>query len=114
MADIETSAVTPTGVWDFTFIKQSTITTLADEGTPTVLSKNLFKTGGTTTITDFDDGVVGQTIVVLAAHSLDITHNASIIKLNGAGNFSMTAGMTLTLTMFDDQVWVEVARSDNT
>ena len=69
------------------------------------------KTGGTTTITDFDDGVVGQSFTLLGAHILTITHNASIIALNGAGNFAMKVGDTLTLTMFNDQVWQEVSRT---
>jgi parallel beta-helix repeat protein len=84
----------------------------AADTTPTVLNGSLFKTGGAVTITDFDDGVVGQTITILAAHAVTITDGASII-LNGSGNFAMAASDTLTLTMFDDQVWQEVARSDN-
>ena len=89
-------------------------TTLANDATPSVVGLSLVVSGGTTTITDFDDGVVGQTIKLRAAHSLTITHNASIIVLNGGANFAMASGDTLTLTMFTDQVWHEVARSDNT
>lgn len=92
----------------------STVTTFASaDASPTVLGLNLFKTTGTTAITDFDDGVVGQTIKILANANITITHNASIIILNGAVNYAMTANDTLTLTMFNDQVWVEVARSVN-
>jgi hypothetical protein len=89
-----------------------TVTTLDDTGTPSVVAGNLFKTGGTTAITDFDDGVVGQTIRILAAHSVTITDGTPIILAGGA-NFSMVATDTLTLTMFDDQVWQEVSRSVN-
>ena len=85
---------------------------LDDTGTPSVLSGKLFKTGGTTAITDFDDGVVGQTIKILGAHSVTITDGAPIILAGGA-NFAMVATDTLTLTMFDDQVWQEVSRSVN-
>ena len=92
-------------------VVQSTVTTLADEDTPTVAAGNLFKTGGTTIITDFDDGVVGQTIQILAAHSVTITDGAPILL--AGGNYGMTDSDTLTLTMFNDQVWVEVARSVN-
>lgn len=88
------------------------VTTLADDATPTVQAGNLFKTGGTTTITDFDAGLVGQTIKILAAHSVTITDGAPIILAGGA-NFDMVATDTLTLTMFDDQVWQEVSRSVN-
>ncbi len=90
----------------------STVTTLADDATPTVAASNLFKSGGTTAITDLDDGVVGQTIKILAAHSITITDGAPII-LSGGANFDMVATDTLELTMFDDQVWQEVSRSVN-
>ena len=90
----------------------ATVTTLADEATPTVAASNLFKTGGTTTITDFDDGVVGQTISIIAAHAITITDGSPII-LHGSANFVMAAADTLTLTMFDDQVWQEVSRMVN-
>lgn len=88
------------------------VETLADDATPSVASFSICKTGGTTTITDFDDGIVGQTIKILSAHAITITDNAAII-LNGSGNFVMADTDTLTLTMFNDQVWNEVARSDN-
>jgi len=91
---------------------QATVTTLADDATPTIAAGNLFKTGGTTAITDFDDGVVGQTICILAAHSVTITDGAPIILAGGA-NFAMVATDTLTLTMFDNQIWNEVSRSVN-
>jgi len=88
------------------------VTTLANDATPSVTAGNLFKTGGTTTITDFDDGVVGQTIKILAEHAVTITDGTNIL-LNGSANFVMAAGDTLTLTMYNDQVWVEDARQVN-
>lgn len=91
---------------------QNTVTTLANDGTPTVAASNLFKTGGTTAITDFNGGVVGQTIQILSEHAVTITDGAPII-LNGSANFVMAAADTLTLTMFNDQVWQEVSRTVN-
>ncbi len=91
---------------------QATITTLDDTGTPTVSAGNLFKTGGTTAITDFDDGLVGQTIKILGAHSITITDGAAI-DLSGGSDYTMTATDTLTLTMYNNQVWVEEGRSVN-
>ncbi|KKK79827.1 hypothetical protein LCGC14_2829590, partial [marine sediment metagenome] len=92
------------------------VTTLADDATPTVdgfgPGVHLFKTGGITSITDFDDGVVGQTIKILAAHSVKITDGAPIILAGGA-DYDMTDSDTLTLTMYDDQVWQEDSRSVN-
>lgn len=92
--------------------RQATVTTLADDATPTVAASNLFITGGATTITDFDDGVVGQTIQILAAHSVKITDGGPIILAGGA-DYDMTDSDTLTLTMFNDQVWNETSRSVN-
>ena len=82
------------------------------DATPTVKDKYVFKTVGTTPITDFDDGVLGQTIQILATDSITITDGAPII-LNGSADYTMTDTDTLTLTMFNDQVWQEVARSVN-
>lgn len=90
----------------------SRVITLDDTGTPTVAGGNLFLTGGTTAITDFDDGVVGQVIEVLSAHTITITDGASLDLAAGA-NYSMTATDTLILQMFNDQVWVEMGRSVN-
>lgn len=98
-------------VW-IPFNHPSVVTTLANDATPTVLNVVLAKTGGTTTITDFDDGVVGQTFRLLSAHAVTIT-DATNILLNGSGNFVMAAGDVLTLTMFNDQVWEEVSRKVN-
>ena len=83
------------------------------DATPTVLDGQLFTTAGTTAITDFDDGVVGQTITILATASITITHNASNIILNGGVNYAMTDTDTLTLTMFVAGVWSEIGRSVN-
>ena len=85
---------------------------LADDATPTVGNVTLAKTGGTTTVTDFDDGVVGQTFRLLAKHAITITDGTNIL-LNGSANFVMAIGDVLTLTMFDDQVWEEVSRKVN-
>lgn len=88
------------------------IATLANEATPTVLDDNVVLTGGTTTITDFDDGVTGQMLTVIAEHSLDITDGTNIF-LSGSANWSMTATDTLTLICKADNKWYEVSRGDN-
>ena len=85
---------------------------LANNATPSVLNGHVFKTGGTTTITDFDDGVVEQELIILAEHSVTITDGSPIV-LNGSGNYAMTTGDTLTLRMFNSQIWHEVSRSVN-
>lgn len=90
-----------------------TVATLADEATPTVGGGRLFLTGGTTTITDFDDGVVGQIITVIAEHGIIITDDTNIF-LSGSANWTMVATDTLTLVCKADGKWYEIARSDNT
>ena len=88
------------------------VRTLADDPTPSVLNGKLFKSGGTTSITDFDDGVVGQVIEILAEHSITITDGSPIV-LSGGGNYGMTTSDTLVLRMFNDQIWHEISRSVN-
>ncbi len=77
-----------------------------------MLNGKFYKSGGVIAITDFDDGAAGQTLVILAEHSITITNGAPIV-LNGAGDYAMTTGDTLMLQMFNDQIWHEVARSVN-
>jgi len=79
------------------------------DATPTVANANVFETAGTDTITDFDDGQIGQVIFIKATDSITITDNAAI-KLEGGQNYDMVVGDTLTLCMFDDQVWHELSR----
>ena len=79
--------------------------------TPSVKNLNFIETAGTTTITDFDDGEVGQLLLIKANTTITITHNASIIVLSGEVDFTMMDGNTLTLAMFDDQVWHEISRN---
>jgi hypothetical protein len=96
------------------FIQASPVGTLDNTGTPSVKGGTVFKTGGTATITDLDDGILGQRVTILLAHALDFTHSAALI-LAGAANFTTGAvGDTITFEMFNDQVWSEVARSINT
>ena len=85
---------------------------LADEATPTVLYGRYFTTGGTTTITDFDDGKTGQVISVIAEHSLTITDGTNIF-LSGSANWAMTATDTLSLICKADNKWYELSRGDN-
>jgi len=92
------------------------IQALADNETPTVKTDVLhkfFKTGSTTTITDFDDGIEGQVITILAEHSLTITDGTNIF-LSGGTNWAMAATDTLTLVCKADNKWYEISRSDNT
>jgi len=85
---------------------------LANEATPTVINGKLFRTGGTTTITDFDDGLEGQVITILSEHAVTITDGTNIF-LNGSANFVMASTDTLTLVQKSDGFWYEQSRSVN-
>lgn len=92
------------------------IHTLEDDATPSVISDethSFWLTGGTTTITDFDDGFYGQVITVIAEHSLTITDGTNIFCPTG-GNLSMAATDTLTLIQKTDGKWYTISYSDNT
>lgn len=88
------------------------IKTLANDGTPTVINGKTFRTGGTTTITDFDNGVEGQEITILASHSITITDGTNML-LNGSVDFTMTDSDTLSLILRSDDKWHETGRGDN-
>lgn len=87
--------------------------TLTNDATPSVLRNDLFLTGGTTTITDFDDGHEGKIIRILAEHSIKITDGTNIF-LHGSADYDMVATDTLTLVQKADGKWYELARSVNT
>jgi hypothetical protein len=94
------------------YVAEGSFITLADDATPSVLNGKIFLTGGTTAITDFDDGVPGQIIMIIAEHSITITDGTSIF-LNGSANFAMQASDTLTLICKADGKWYELSRSVN-
>ncbi len=76
-------------------------------------ARRKFLTGGTTTITDFDDGFEGLEIVVIAEHSLTITDGTNIFTPTG-GNLSMNATDVLELIQKADNKWYCISFSDNT
>lgn len=88
-------------------------TILANDATPSVKGLRACQSGGTTTITDFDDGYEGQIIYFMANHAITITDGTNIF-LNGSANFVMASTDTLTLIQKNDGLWYEIGRSDNT
>lgn len=82
------------------------------DATPSVANGDVFKTNGTTTITFFDDGYLGQCIRVQADANIQLTDSATLV-LNGNANYSMTADDTWSGCMFVAGTWYEVARSVN-
>jgi len=73
---------------------------------------SIFQTGGTTTITDFDDGAIGQTITILSVHAVTITDGTNII-LYGSVDLVMAISDSLTLVLKADNKWYETARMVN-
>ena len=110
----DNSGISSTGTTTTQFIgnlpEGERVATLAADATPSVAGGELFLTSGTTAITDFDDGVVGQTITVKAKANITITDGGD---LELAGNFAMTSGDTIRLAMLETGVWSEIGRSDN-
>lgn len=104
------SVTNPNPLW---WGETSPIIALDDDATPSVAKSCKWLTGGTTTITDFDDGVEGQEILIIAEHSITITDGTNIF-LNASGNFVMAATDTLRLICKADGKWYETGRSDNT
>jgi len=93
----------------------ATIHTLDDTGTPSVATTqkhSYWLTGGTTAITDFDSGVAGQKITILAEHTVNITDAVNIFLSTG-GTWTMTDTDTLTLIQKTDGKWYELSRGDN-
>jgi len=92
-------------------LSTSTVTTFtADDTSPSVSAGNIFKVPGTWTsghnITTFDDGVSGQTIVVIGGDSDCVVVNGSNLKLES--NWTGASGYCLPLT-FDGTNWNEIS-----
>lgn len=99
-------------IWTADNVGSSFLTTLANEGTPSVLGLKNFVTGGTTTITNFDDGQYGQEITIIAEHTISITDGSSIL-LHGNHSLQLVATDTLTLIFNDDDKWHQKSVSYN-
>jgi len=85
-----------------------------NDGTPSISGGTVWTTGDTTTITKFDDGNIGDIIILLASHSAKIVHDGTNFLLNGAADFDMENSDALILIKKGSSAWVEIARSDNT
>ena len=96
--------------------KSSDIRTLANDATPSVITGNIFKTGGTTNITDFDDGLTGQLITVLCKHSLtfdfttaqDADHNLD----GSSADITVDTGDILVFLCEDGTKWQLISNLD--
>ena len=75
----------------------------ATDATPSVAAGNLFKTGGMVMFTDFDDGVAGQIITIISAHSgmFDVTDT----NLKGGTTDISYASGDVTTWIYDGTYW---------
>lgn len=94
-----------------TGVRIDTAVTLEDSATPSVAGGRLFKTGGTTAITNFIGGEEGQVIEIHAEHTITVTRGASM-RMAGAANFNMDIYDVLIMRRVGN-VWREVTRSAN-
>ena len=81
------------------------------QGDTTILGTTFKTVASGAPITNFLGGTPGQDLYIEAADSIVITYGASMIRLVGAANYSMTATDTLHLKMFSDGIWTEISRS---
>lgn len=81
--------------------------------TPSVGSGNIYieANTGATTITDFDDGVAGQTVFIIFTTSNTTVQDSGNLRLAGA--FTSTSNDTLTVATPNGTHWYEVSRSVN-
>jgi hypothetical protein len=110
--DFSALEVTINGDLEVTGAVVSTIAALANSATPSVADGKVWLTGGTTTITDFTDGVTGQEIIIMSEHAITITDGTNMF-LSGSANFVMASTDSLYLIQKADGNWYEISRSVN-
>jgi len=96
------------------FATSSTATFSDGDLTPSVDSGNNFKTSntGSTLITNFDNGIDGQTLVIVFGDANTTIQDSTNIQLQGGANFTAAANNTLVLYN-DGTAWFELTRSIN-
>jgi hypothetical protein len=96
--------------------RRATVSFTSTDATPSVKESKNFILQGSTTITTFHDGEVGDIIHIKAAggtQTLTIQYSSAVL-LAGGKDYIMSNTDTLTLCMFTDQVWTEISRSKTT
>lgn len=90
--------------------QQSGVATIAaGDTTPSVYSAGVFVTAntGSTSITTFDDGSAGRSIVLVFADANTTLVNGSTLKLNGGANYTGAAGNVMQFVTDDGSIWRE-------
>ena len=91
--------------------RQARITFAGGDATPSVAGSNIFLLVAGVTYTGFDDGEVGDTIILTSADGPHIITQSSTLRLSNEKDFTMQNGDTLALTMFGAGGWTETGRT---
>ena len=75
----------------------------ASDTTPSVAEGNIFETGSAVTITNFDDGVVGQIITVISRH--DVIYDVAGTNLKAGTTNITTASGDVTNWVYNGTDW---------
>jgi len=97
------------------FVFNAPITFDDNDESPTVINGSLFLTAtghsSAKNITDFDNGVPGQIIIIVASNPANKTTLVDGGQLLLNGNWTEAAGSTITLINVEGGNWYEVART---
>ena len=107
---ISTTAIQVSGAAAFSGTSGTFVTFDGADTTPTVAAGNLFKTAGTPTITTFDDGMVGQKIVVISTGAVIFAVSGNLQA--GSTNITSATG-DVTQWIYDGTNWYLLSWLDN-
>ena len=106
------AGLTVAGAAAFSGPSETFVTFTDSDATPSVTAGNLFKTNTSgVTITTFDDGTAGQTVVVISAGA--IVYDAASATLNCGTSNITTASGDVTTWVFDGTIWYLLSWMDN-
>lgn len=90
------------------------ITFASGDLTPSVKywSNFAFGNAGATSVTNFDDGIIGQEIILRGDANTTIVHNSSFIRLKGSVNITgMSTNSFVALKNVTGGIWIEMWRN---
>ena len=96
--------------------RYGSVTAADGDTTPTVANCGVLLTANTggTTITAFDDGYIGQILVIRFGDALTTVAHSSALRLQLGVNMTFAGVDTLTLIQHTTNTWTEISRSDTT
>lgn len=86
--------------------------TTYDASSPIPLRHIRFDNSGSTTVTNFTNGYLGQMLILQFANTnTTIQHDGTNIKLNGSANFTPSSANEVLTLVYVDSAWVELSRT---